>query len=84
MKCFSCEYYVWMAEPLTYNITCFCKKKKKSICAFALTGDAYVNHYNIKEVNAPDWCPLYNTPDHEDGENGWETLRETNMMEWNP
>lgn len=46
--------------------------------------DYYVNDYNIKGVNAPDWCPYYNTPDHEDGENGWETLRETNMMEWNP
>ena len=84
MKCFNCEYYVWMTEPNTYNITCACKKKKKSICSFAFTPDAYINDYNIKGVNAPDWCPHYNTPDHEDGENGWETLRETNMMEWNP
>lgn len=84
MKCFNCEYYAWIEKPHTYNIICVCRKKKKRICIFALTEDYYVNHYNIEGVNAPEWCPHYNTPDHEDGENGWETLRETNMMEWNP
>lgn len=84
MKCFNCEYYAWIEKPHIHNIICVCRKKKKPICTFALTEDYYVNKYNIKGVNAPDWCPHYNTPDHEDNENGWETLRETNMMEWNP
>ena len=88
MKCFNCEYFGWIERVHTNDvkdeIICHCMKAERNICKFARTEDYFINHYNIEGVNAPDWCPYYNTPDHEDGENGWETLRETNMMEWNP
>lgn len=80
MKCFDCVYFA--AKKEFPSMTCRCMKANKNLEQFILSDSWFVNDYNIKTVKAPDWCPLYEAPEHE--EDSWESLRAIDIMKMNP